>query len=205
MSKRTPKPQIKYVPTEKIHPYEKNPRINDDAVEGVAKSLTEFGWQQPIVVDTNNVIIVGHTRWKAAQILEMDKVPVIVARDLSPEQIKSYRLVDNRTGELASWNTELLSIEVESLRDLGADLGLTGFAEYELQELGASTEGAGETTGRGKLSDGTALKQIYLFFSADDYEYVVSALFRTGIELSIETNSDIVMALLERWEGQQQC
>jgi ParB-like chromosome segregation protein Spo0J len=87
--------------TRSITPYERNPRINDKAVDAVATSLKEFGFRQPIVVDTGNVIIAGHTRYKAALKLGLQKVPVHIATDLSPEQVKAYRIADNKTGELA--------------------------------------------------------------------------------------------------------
>ena len=80
---------------DEVKPYENNPRVNDKSVDDVAKSIKEFGWQQPIVVDKDNVIIVGHTRWKAAKKLGMKKVPVVVASNLTPEQVKAYRLADN--------------------------------------------------------------------------------------------------------------
>lgn len=83
---------------EEIRPYEKNPRKNEAAVEPVAESLKEFGWQQPIVVDADGVIIAGHTRWKAAQRLGMKTAPVVIASGLSPEQVKAYRLADNKSG-----------------------------------------------------------------------------------------------------------
>lgn len=83
---------------DEIQPYEKNPRKNEAAVEPVAESLKEFGWQQPIVVDADGVIIAGHTRWKAAQRLGMKTAPVVIASDLSPEQVKAYRLADNKSG-----------------------------------------------------------------------------------------------------------
>ena len=91
-----------------IIPYEQNPRQNDDAVDAVAKSIREFGFRQPIVVDAEGVIICGHTRWKAAQKLGLEKVPVHVAKDLTPEQIKAYRIADNKTAELAEWDFDLL-------------------------------------------------------------------------------------------------
>ena len=95
-----------------IRPYDKNPRLNDNAVAAVAASIREFGFRQPIVVDTDGVIICGHTRYKAAQKLGLEKVPVHVAKDLTPEQIKAYRIADNKTGELAEWNYDLLPIEL---------------------------------------------------------------------------------------------
>ena len=87
-----------------IRPYEKNPRLNDKAVDAVAASLKEFGFRQPIVVDSESVIIAGHTRLKAAQKLGLAKVPVHVAVDLSPEQVRAYRLADNKSAEIAEWD-----------------------------------------------------------------------------------------------------
>ena len=118
-----------------IRPYEQNPRINDQAVDAVAASLKEYGWRQPIVVDSAGVIIVGHTRWKAARKLGLKKVPVHVAKDLSPEQIKAYRIADNKSADLAEWDMELLPIELGQLRDLGFDMNLVGFSDAELATL----------------------------------------------------------------------
>ena len=118
-----------------IKPYPGNPRINDNAVDAVAASLREFGFRQPIVVDTEGVIVCGHTRWKAAQKLGLDKVPVHVAKDLTPEQIRAYRIADNKVAELAEWNMELLPIELSQLSEAGYDLALLGFDQDELAEL----------------------------------------------------------------------
>lgn len=103
------------VSIDKIKPYENNPRDNDNAVEGVAKSIKAYGWQQPIVVDKDNVIIVGHTRYRAAQKLGMKTVPVLVADKLNEQQVKAYRLADNKTGENAIWDNKKLLKELESL------------------------------------------------------------------------------------------
>ena len=118
-----------------IRPYEKNPRLNDQAVEAVAKSLREFGFRQPIVVDEGGVIIVGHTRWKAAQKLGLKQVPVHVAKDLTPAQVKAYRLADNQTATLAEWNYDLLPLELKDLQSLNFDLSLLGFSDTDLAEL----------------------------------------------------------------------
>ncbi len=118
-----------------IKPYPNNPRINDDAVDAVAASIREYGFRQPIVVDTEGVIICGHTRYKAALQLELKKVPVHVARDLTPDQIKAYRIADNKTAELAEWNFDLLPIELSQLSDAGFDLALLGFNQEELAQL----------------------------------------------------------------------
>ena len=100
---------------DEIYPYENNPRKNDEAVEAVANSIREFGFKQPIVVDADGVIIVGHTRYKAAQELGLETVPVLVAGDLSEEQARAYRLADNKTSELAEWDFSALEIELDKI------------------------------------------------------------------------------------------
>src|SRR3990172_9375954 len=127
--------KIELRPLAEIKPYEKNPRHNDAAVEAVARSIREFGFRQPIVVDADGIIVVGHTRWKAAVKLVLDKVPVHVARDLTPEQAKAYRIADNKTADLATWDLELLPGELAELQALDVDLSLLGFGEDELAEL----------------------------------------------------------------------
>ena len=93
--------QIEYISIDKVKPYEKNARFNDKAVDAVAKSIQEYGFKNPIIVDENYIIIAGHTRLKAAQKIKLATVPVIVASDLTPQQVKAFRLADNKTGELA--------------------------------------------------------------------------------------------------------
>jgi DNA modification methylase len=127
--------QIEMRPLADIKPYEQNPRINDAAVEAVAESIRRFGFRQPIVVDGDSVIVCGHTRWKAAQKLGLEQVPVHVARDLTPEQIRAYRIADNKTAELAEWNLELLPIELAELQGAGIDWSLLGFDADELAKL----------------------------------------------------------------------
>ncbi len=118
-----------------LRPYEHNPRLNDDAVDVVAASIREFGFRQPIVVDEDGVIIVGHTRYKAAQKPGLEKVRVHVAKGLTPEQIRAYRIADNKTSEIAEWNYELLPLELSQLKDANFDLGLLGFDADELAEI----------------------------------------------------------------------
>jgi site-specific DNA-methyltransferase (adenine-specific) len=110
-------------------PYENNPRNNDEAVEYVANSIREFGFKVPIVVDKDNVIVAGHTRLKAAQLLGLEEVPVVVADDLTPEQVKAFRLADNKTGELAEWDFDLLDLELDGIADI--DMEQFGFGEPE--------------------------------------------------------------------------
>jgi len=133
--------KIENRPLAVIKPYEKNPRDNDAAVDAVAQSIRQFGFRQPIVVDEAGVIVCGHTRWKAAQKLGLAKVPVHVARDLTPEQIRAYRIADNKTNELAAWNMELLPLEVAELRDAGIDWSLLGFDADDLAKLFDAADG----------------------------------------------------------------
>ncbi|GMU35781.1 MAG: hypothetical protein AMXMBFR20_36520 [Planctomycetia bacterium] len=118
-----------------IKPYEHNPRDNDAAVDAVAASIKQFGFRQPIVVDGDGVIVCGHTRWKAAQKLGLEKAPVHVAKELTPEQVRAYRIADNKSAELAEWNMELLSVELSELQDVGIDWSLLGFNGDELALL----------------------------------------------------------------------
>lgn len=114
-------------------PYEKNPRKNDAAVPKVMQSIKEFGFKVPIVVDKNNVIVTGHTRFKAAMKLGMTKVPVLVADDLTPEQIKAFRLADNKVSEFAVWDYELLAGELGELDEM-FDMEELGF-NLDMEEL----------------------------------------------------------------------
>jgi DNA modification methylase len=122
-----------------VRPYENNPRLNDDAVDAVAKSLAEFGWRQPIVVDGDGVIIVGHTRWKAAKKLGLEEVPVHVATDLPQEKVRAYRIADNQTATLSEWDYDLLPLELTALQDADYDLELLGFGEDALKSILAPT------------------------------------------------------------------
>ena len=115
-----------------VKPYEKNPRKNDNAVNAVANSISQFGFKNPIVIDGNNVIICGHTRYKAAQKLGLDVVPCVVADDLTEEQIKAYRLADNKVSELAEWDFNILGDELESIFDI--DMTDFGFDEAVIDE-----------------------------------------------------------------------
>lgn len=113
-----------------IKPYENNPRDNDDAVDATANSIKQFGWQQPIVVDNDGVIVAGHTRYKAAKKLGLKHVPVVQAvhddgTPLTDEEINAYRLADNKTGELATWDEELLEDELIGIDDI--DMSQFGF------------------------------------------------------------------------------
>ena len=120
---------------DEVIPYARNPRANDAAVDAVAASINKFGFRQPIVVDEQGVIVVGHTRFKAARRLGLDEVPVHVAEGLTEAQVKAYRLADNRTADYAHWDEELLPLELADLSELEYDLAATGFTQEELARL----------------------------------------------------------------------
>src|SRR3984893_3757913 len=128
--------RVSVCPVDKVIPFARNARkIPASAVDKVAASIKEFGWRQPIVVDREGVIICGHTRLLAARKLGLEQVPVHVAENLSPAQVRAYRLMDNRSHEEAEWDMELLAPELEELRGLDLDLKLTGFNAREIDFL----------------------------------------------------------------------
>lgn len=128
--------QVKTVSIDQIKPYENNPRNNDDAVDAVANSIKEFGWQQPIVVDNGGVIIAGHTRYKAAKQLKLKEVPIVVADNLTEEQVNAYRLADNKSGELATWDDDELQEELDKILDIDmTDFGFDLETELEDEEV----------------------------------------------------------------------
>lgn len=116
--------QIHQINISELTPYDKNPRLNDAAVPKVAESIRQFGFKVPIVIDSNNVIVAGHTRYKAAQSLDLKQVPCIIADDLSQEQIRAFRLADNKVAEFAEWDFTTLNDELEAL------------ADFDMQEFG---------------------------------------------------------------------
>jgi ParB-like chromosome segregation protein Spo0J len=114
-----------------LNPYENNPRINDNAVESVMNSIKEFGFKVPIVITKDNVIVAGHTRYKASLELGLEKVPCIIADDLTDEQIKAFRLTDNKVSELADWDFEKLEKELE---DINLDMSLFSFEINDFED-----------------------------------------------------------------------
>jgi ParB-like chromosome segregation protein Spo0J len=121
---------------ERLIPYARNARkIPQEAIDKVAASLKEFGWQQPIVVDTDGVVVAGHVRLLAAKQLGLEKVPVHVATDLTPGQIKAFRLMDNRSHQESGWDLDLLGHEMAELQALNIDVALTGFDAEEISKF----------------------------------------------------------------------
>jgi len=127
--------EIQLLEIDKIKNYEKNPRINLEAVEKVKESIKEFGFRQPIVTDEDLIILAGHTRFKASQELELKKVPVHVAKDLSEAQKIAYRIMDNKSNEFSEWDQGLLKSEMIELGDLDLNMQLTGFDLDEINKI----------------------------------------------------------------------
>jgi len=123
--------QVIYKPVSELRPYQHNPRKNDKAVDAVAKSIETFGFKNPIILDGENEIVCGHTRLKAAFKLSLTEVPCIYADDLTDEQIKGFRLADNKTAEIAEWDADMLHVELE---DLHIDMTQFGFEPVNLEE-----------------------------------------------------------------------
>lgn len=122
--------KIEYISIDELIPYINNPRLNDGAVDKVASSIKNFGFKNPIIIDTDNEIIAGHTRLKAARKLGLNEVPTIKVDDLTEQQIKAFRIADNKTSEFAEWDMELLEIELEGLDDI-----FTGFDAAEFDDI----------------------------------------------------------------------
>ena len=133
---------IKEIAIASLREYENNPRNNDSAVDAVAESIREFGFKVPIVIDGNNMIVCGHTRVKAAKKLGIETIPCIIANDLTPEQIKAFRLADNKTGELAGWDFAKLEEELAALD--GFDMSAFGFVQNEDVDIDSFFKDAGE-------------------------------------------------------------
>ena len=130
-------------PTDKLIDYARNPRKNDHAVDRVSAAIKEFGFRVPIIAKSDGLVVDGHLRLKAAKKLGLETVPVLLADDLSPAQIKAFRLSVNKMAELAEWDDEMLAVELSDLKDMGFDLDLTGFSTDEIEALLApvGTEG----------------------------------------------------------------
>ena len=126
--------EVIYKNTDELIPYVNNPRYNDNAIDAVASSIKNFGFKQPIVIDNKNEIVAGHTRLLASKKLGLEEVPVIIADDLNEAQARAYRLADNKVAEIASWDYELLELELETVEtdDLDLDMEELGFEDNSL-------------------------------------------------------------------------
>ena len=127
--------QVIYKDVDELIPYINNPRLNDNAVDAVASSIKNFGFKNPIVIDSDNEIINGHTRLKAAKKLGLDTVPVIIADDLTEAQKKAFRLADNKVSEIAEWDIDMLELELNELSDLDIDIDMEEFGFEVIENI----------------------------------------------------------------------
>jgi ParB family chromosome partitioning protein len=174
-------PQIEQWPTTKPIPYARNARkIDARAVSAVAGSIKEFGFKSPILVDAEGVIIAGHTRLQAAQSLGLESVPVIVCRDLTTDQVKAYRLADNRVAEFSEWDAELLKLE---LGDIEMEMDFAGFDEMAIDMPDHAPEQTPQT--------GVELKAKYVIIvdciNEDQQADIFSLLTERGIKCKLST------------------
>lgn len=132
--------EIIELPIKALKPYKRNPRKNDKAVEYVANSIRQFGFKVPIVIDENYEIVCGHTRWKAAKVIGLESVPCIMADDLNEDQIRAFRLADNKTAEMADWDFDLLEMEFNDIDPELFDMSDFGFFQDDETEDKAPTE-----------------------------------------------------------------
>lgn len=187
---------VEYVDIDKVVPYENNPKINGLAIEPVANSIKQFGWRQSIVVDENFVIIVGHTRLLAAKQLGLKEVPVSIADDLTDEQARAYRLIDNKVGEIAKWDEELLTIELNDLEDSDIDLEKFDFEPFVLDDF--------ETDFELPEGDKPAIGKMTFTLANDQIEFIKFALSKVDTE-NIETfgnsnsNGNKLYEVVKQW------
>lgn len=152
--------KIEYIDINSIKPYKNNPRVNDDAIQYVANSIKEFGFKNPIILDKDNVIVCGHTRLEASKRLGIDKIPCLYADDLNEEQIKAFRLADNKVSEKAEWDYDLL---IDELKDIDIDMVDFGF------DIETSIEVENEFEEEFKVNERERTNQAYNLELFDEY------------------------------------
>ena len=167
-----------------IIPYARNPRNNENAVDGVVASIKEFGFKQPIVVDKENVIIVGHTRFLAAKKLNMSEVPVLTAKDLSDAKVKAYRIADNRVNQNAMWDNDLLKIEFEEIPD--ELLYATGFDKSEINFIAEGWDADNERIENIEPIDGVDKDRIIIKCSHEQKQQVWEAVTNCIDQLGLD-------------------
>jgi ParB family transcriptional regulator, chromosome partitioning protein len=203
---------FKYVSIKDVAPYERNPRRNDQAVDAVAESIKQFGFLQPIVLDKNGTIVAGHTRYKAAKKLKLISIPVVYASDLTPEQVRKYRILDNKLNELACWDFELLSQEVDDLEFEGFedyDFGFDDFGCEEPEVEGSEnlpeelkgTELKPDELVKFKGDDKTKLDRIIIVYPTDRKGVLVDILGLSVINKVVYSLDDIEKERAERNAG----
>lgn len=169
--------KIEYKKTDDIIPYENNPRKNDEAVDYVANSIKEFGFKVPIIVDKENVIVTGHTRYKASKKLGLEEVPVIYADDLTEEQIKAFRIADNKVAEFSTWDLDKLELELE---DINFDM-----SEFGIEDLEVDVEENSDEVSEPNFNYKEQYGVIVMCKSEEEQEKVYNKLTEEGYECKV--------------------
>ena len=186
--------QVKEIALSELVPYEKNPRRNDKAVNAVAKSIKQFGFKVPVVIDADNKIVAGHVRYKAARILKFDKIPCIIASDLTPEQAKAFRLIKNKTSELARWDYAKLSEELNILAsELVGDFNFDLPNQKELPEFNSALP---------TVREKSEFDSITFAFSAEQKEFVDKALSEVPFKKifnNTNKNGNALYEIVKQW------
>lgn len=191
--------QIKEVAITDLKEYENNPRKNEGAVDAVAESIREFGWKVPLVIDKEGVIVAGHTRLKAARRLGLETVPCIVADDLTPEQVKAFRLADNKVSEIAEWDFEILEKELSELSEMDFDMSAFGFDDDG--GFGGNDGSAGEDSDAGEN-----YKIVYEIAFNDEDEQSEWYDFLAAIKEEFpecETISERILCAVREWRNEK--
>lgn len=207
------KPRMKHVPIEDLIPYDKNPRNNEKAIEAVAQSIDQNGFVQPIVINQDGVICIGHTRWLAAQMLELTEVPVIV-KEMSESEFIKLNIADNKVGELATWDEDLLKELVVELDNLD-DIEIPGMDMAELDDLLFADEKAEAEAAKKKAKDelnevnqskqsddisGPTRKLVYIF-SIKDANTIDGKLQKIMKENDLVTEAEALLFALKSFKG----
>ena len=182
-----------------IHPYARNPRKNDEAVKNVAASIREFGFLVPLVIDRNHEIVAGHTRYKAAKTLGMKTVPCVIADELTEDQIKAFRLADNKVGEMAAWDMDLLPLELADIAMPMADFGFEVISDEDFSEN--FTLDDGEKKPFQQISITVHDEQAKLILAAIQYVYDTNAVTETFTNENHNGNG--LYEVVRQWAAQK--
>ena len=189
---------ILQLPLEEVHPYKNNPRKNDNAVDAVAASIRQYGFLVPLVISAEHEIIAGHTRYKAAGRLGLSTVPCVIADELTEDQIKAFRLADNKVGELAQWDVDLLPLE---LADIAQDMAVFGFESISEEEFGEEfTLDSGEKKPYQQISLTLHDKQAELIMACIDYVHAQEVVETFGNE---NRKGNGVYEVVRQWAEQK--
>lgn len=190
---------IQNIALTEVHPYTRNPRKNDDAVKNVAASIREFGFLVPLVIDRNHEIVAGHTRYKAAKQLGMKEVPCVIADELSDEQIRAFRLADNKVSEIAKWDMDLLPLELAGIALPMADFGFEVISDDDFSEN--FTLDAGEKKPFQQISITVHDEQAKLILAAIKYVYDHKAVTETFTNENHNGNG--LYEVVRQWAAQK--